>query len=194
MRTRILALSAVALLAAVSLMASERFSYVYKRGQQSHIRSTGEKIATVVRKAKQWSGELVWARRNGREYLIRDAATLVEVRGAFAELDAMEPTMREAERRMRPYEERMEVAERRVDAIGDQLDDDDLTDATRAALERKLESAERDMEAIEREMAKVERAMEDVENEMERREEIAERRFEQIVIRAIESGRAERVD
>lgn len=193
MRMRMLALSALALSAA-TLFASERFSYVYKRGEHSHLRSSGETIERIVRKSKQWAGEFVWVQREGREYLIRDAATLVEVRAAFAELDAMQPAMREAEARVRPFEEKMSVVERRVDALSDQLDDEDLTEATRGWIEEKLRIAERDMEAIEREMAKVERAMEKVENEMDRREEIAERRFEQIVLRAIGKGKAERLD
>lgn len=184
------------LLLVTTVSAADRsgFSYIYKRGDQAHLRTNGASIDSLVRISRRWSGELVWLRRHGRSYLIRDAAVLLSVRGAFAEMHALEPRLRAAEERRRPVEVKMEAIEERMDRLSDQLDDDRLGDATRESLEARLREAERAMSAIEGEHRAVERAAEEIEEEMERLEKTAEQKFEQIVVRAIEQGKAKRVD
>lgn len=193
MRTRWIAfallLSAVA--AGMLTAGDQPMSYVYKRGDGTYARINGS-IDQIGKVAKKYGGEFVWVRSDGRNYVIRDAATLAEVREAFREVEAMEPSLREVESRLKPYEERMDAVEQRVDAFGDQLDDEDLGESARDSIEAKLRDAEDDMRDLERQMAHIEREMEKLEKESERREKIAERQFEQIIERAIERGVATR--
>ena len=195
MRTRLLvfALLLFAVVAGVLTAGDKSMSYVYKRGDSSYTRLSGP-ISMIGAVAKRYGREFVWVRTNGRSYVIRDAATLTAVRNAFREVEAMEPSLREVEKRLQPFERQMETIEERVDAFGDQLDDENLGDSTRDAIEAKLRDAENDLRDVERRMAGIEREMERLEKEVEKREEVAEERFERIVKRAIETGVAERAD
>jgi chromosome segregation ATPase len=195
MRTRLLAFALLLLAAAAGVVTAgdKSMSYVYRRGDSSYTRINGpiDKIGSMT---KRYGNEFVWVRSNGRSYVIRDAATLAEVRNAFREVEAMEPSLRAIEQRLKPFEDQMEAIEQRVDAFGDQLDDEDLGESTRNAIEAKLRDAEDDMRDVERRMNSIEREMERLEKEVDKREEAAEERFERIVKRAIESGAAEPAD
>jgi chromosome segregation ATPase len=195
MRTRLLvfALLLFAVVAGVLTAGDKSMSYIYKRGDNSYTRLSGS-IDRIGAVAKRYGSEFVWVRTNGRSYVIRDAATLAAVRNAFREVEAMEPSLREVEKRLKPFEKQMETIEQRVDAFGDQLDDEDLGESTRDAIEAKLRDAEDAMRDVERRMAGIEREMERLEREVEKREEVAEERFERLVKRAIESGVAEKAD
>lgn len=192
MRTRLIAL-ALLVFAAVLTTAKQRFTYIYKRGDSTHARISGafDRIGEV---SKKYGNEFVWLRMDGRSYLIRDAGTLADVRNAFRHLDEMEPSLREVERRLRPFEREFEKFEERVDALGDSLDDERLSEATRDDIEEKMRVAEEKMRAVEEKMRVVEREQERLEKESERREVIAEKRFEEIVERAVKQGIAQRVD
>lgn len=179
---------------ATSVTGAEQFSYIYKQGDHTHIRSNSG-IEKMVSLSKRWSGEYVWLKRGGKQYLIRDAAVLAQVRAAFADLHAYEPQLRAAEERLRPVERKMDRIEERMDDISDRLgDDEDLDSATRADLERQLRQAEQEFEELERSFRPAERETERMEREHDRLEEIAEERFEKIVFRAVDEGKAERVD
>jgi chromosome segregation ATPase len=195
MRTRLLvfALLLFAVAAGVLTAGDRSMSYIYKRGDGLYTRMSGsiDKIGAV---AKRYGSEFVWVRTNGRSYVIRDAATLAAVRDAFREVEAMEPSLREVENRLKPFEKQMDAIEERVDTFGDQLDDEHLGESRRDAIEAKLRDAEDDMRDVERRMAGIEREMERLEKEVEKREEVAEGRFERIVERAIESGVAAKAD
>jgi hypothetical protein len=174
--------------------ASGYFSYIYKNGDVTHMRSSTD-IETMVALSKRWSGEYVWLKRDGRSYLIRDAGVLAEVRSAFAEMHAYEPTLRAAHERLHPLERKMERIERQMDRLGDRLsDDDDLDRDTRRSLEEQLRKAEAEFQELEHDFKPAERESERMERELDRLERIAEERFEKIVIRAIDSGRVQRVD
>jgi septal ring factor EnvC (AmiA/AmiB activator) len=192
MRTRLLTLAL--LLTAGVLMAEERpMSYIYKRGEGLYTRISGAAIDRIGDVAKKYGDEFVWVRVSGRNYVIRDAAALAEVRGAFAAVEAMEPSLHAIEQRMKPFEREMEKIEERVDSLGDRLDDESLSESARDAIEDRLHAAENEMRAVEDKMQVVEREMERIENESEKREAAAEDRFEEIVERAIARGVAERV-
>ena len=181
MRFKLLAISLV--VAAVAVAGTpDRFAYIFKRGNDSIMRINGS-IEEFQRIAKRWPGEYIWVRRNGREYLIRDAAVLAAARNAFAQMEALEPAMREAEKRLRPIEKKFEAIEERLD----ELEDGESPD-------RQIREAERQLRAAEAELREAEGALERIEKEVERREEIAEKKFEEIAIRAIEGGKARRVD
>ena len=164
MRAALLALS---LLIAASCFASDDFPYVFQRGKGSILRVQGS-IESFTRIAKRWSGQYIWVRVGGRDYLIRDAAVLAAANAAFAEMDAMQPQVRAADARYRPIAEKFEAIE------------DDEDHPNYRELERAYEAAEREVERLE--------------DEMERREAVAEKKFEKIVLRAIDGGKAQRVD
>lgn len=191
MRTRTLAF-ALAVLIATAALAKTGFSYVYKRGEESYTRINGS-IDRIGEVARKYGKEFVWVVLDGREYVIRDAATLAEVRNAFRDVEALEPALNEAEAKLRPYEKELDRIEKRVDAAGDRLDDESLSDSDRDALEARLRQAEEEMHAVEQKMKGLEREMERIEKESERREAAAEKRFEAIVERVVERGIAERV-
>lgn len=187
---------AFVLLLALSASAAgpSNFPYIYKSGSTTHMRSS-DNIEKMVKLSKRWSGDFIWLRKDGQQWLIRDAAVLATVRAAFAGMHALEPRLRAAEERRHPYEHKMEAVEKRMDRISDQLGDDDtLTAATRRSLETRLRALEVEFESIERDARGIEREAEALEDEMERLEEIAERKFEQLVLRAVAQGRAERVN
>lgn len=183
MRKLLLLLALVALTASAS--DRSRFTYIYKSGGHTHMRSSMD-IERIVKISKRWEGDYVWLRLDGREWLIRDAAVLAEVRGAYAEMHALEPTMRAAAAQRHPYEVKLEALEKKIDALSDD-DDEGVNDA-------RVRELERQMQAIEREYAAVERKAEKLEEEMDRLEEIAEAKFEVIVLRAVRQGKAARVD
>ena len=192
MRTRLIALALLGC-AALVITAKPRIEYIYKRSGSMHTRISGsfDRIGEV---ARRYHGEFVWLRMDGRNYLIRDAATLAEVRSTFRPVEELEPSLREVERRLKPFEQEMEQVEERVDELGDSLDDDRLTDATRDDIEDKIRDAETKMRAIEDKARVIERELERLEQESERRETIAEKKFEELVVRAVRQGIAERVD
>ena len=192
MRTRLIALALLGC-AALVITAKPRIEYIYKRSGSMHTRISGsfDRIGEV---ARRYHGEFVWLRMDGRNYLIRDAATLAEVRSTFRPVEELEPSLREVERRLKPFEQEMEQVEERIDELGDSLDDDRLTDATRDDIEDKIRDAETKMRAIEDKARVIERELERLEQESERRETIAEKKFEELVVRAVRQGIAERVD
>jgi chromosome segregation ATPase len=181
MRHKLIVLSLV--VAAVALAGTpDRFAYVYKRGDSTMMRINGS-LENYQRIAKRWSGEYIWVNRNGRQFLIRDAAVLAAARGAFTELEKLEPALRAAEEKLRPIEKQAEAIEDRIE---------DLEDNER--LEAKLREAERQLQAMEGQLQAAEREVERIDEQMERLEEIAEKKFEAIVLRAIDAGKAQRVD
>jgi chromosome segregation ATPase len=194
MRTRLLVLALLlsAVVAGVLSADDDRMSYIYRHGDGATMRISGAGMDHLGATAKKYGNEFVWVRISGRSYVIRDAATLAEVREAFREAEAMAPSVRAVEQRLKPYEQQMEAVEERIDSLSDRLDDERLGDSAREGIEQKLRQAERDMRSIEQQMSGIEREMEKLENEMERREAAGEDRFERIVERAIERGVAER--
>jgi DNA repair exonuclease SbcCD ATPase subunit len=194
MRTRLLAL--VLLVAAVATLViaaprSTKSSYIYKRGDSTYMSGSLDDLKALQ---GRYGTEFVWTRQGGREYVITDRAVLDSVRAAFAELDAKERPLKEIERHLEPHERELDRIERRVDDLDDELEDEDLPESTRATLERQLQVAEDEMRKVEDRMRGLEQELERVEREMERFEEAAEAKFERIVERAIDDGKATRVD
>jgi len=199
MRTRLIALALLVsgAVAGAIVAGNQPITYIYKRGDSHYTRLSGpfnESIDRMVKATKKYGNEFVWLRKNGRNYVIRDARTLAEVRQAFREVEAMEPSLREVERRLKPFEREMEEIEERVDALGDSLDDEEMAESTRNSIEARLRDAEEALRAVEAKANVIEREMERLEKQSEKLEEVAEKRFEAIVERAVDSGVAERVE
>jgi len=182
---------ASALLAAVlSVSAGQRFSYVFARSDGSNITLTHGSLEDVLRLQKRFSGAYLWASRDGRQYLIRDAAVLDEVRRAAAGLEALGTEQRALDTKMKPVERRHERLERELDALTDREDDEDETPAERARI-RELENQLRDLERELRPYENQERRLENRERDLER---VFDAEVERIVERAIRNGTAGRVD
>jgi chromosome segregation ATPase len=197
MRTRLLVLALLLSAIAAGVLTAgskDSMSYIYRRGDGLHTRISGAGINRIGAVAKKYGDEFVWVRLSGRQYVIRDAATLAEVRSVFREVEAMEPSLHAVEKRLKPFEEKMEDVEERVDSLSDRLDDESLGESARDAIEAKMRDAERDMHAVEKQMEGIEREMETLEREVERREAAAEDRFQLLVERSIDRGVAQRVD
>lgn len=196
MRTRLMALALLvsAVLASVIVAANAPISYIYKRADRGYIRISNQFYDGLGKLSKKYGDEFVWLRMNGRNYLIRDAKTLGEVREAFRHVDALDPSMQAVERRLKPFEKEIETIEERIDTFSDSLDDERLSEAKREAFEEKMREAEEAMRAVEVKMRVVEREMERLEKEIEKRQAVAEERFQKILVRAVDQGIAERVE
>ena len=191
MRTLCLAL----LLTATAALAGDGPPYVFKRGDSSHIR--GIAIRSIGKIVRRWSGDYIWTRRDGREYLIRDAVTLNEARQAFAELDAMARRVDAFHRgRLHPVEKRQETLEDKIESIEARLEDEgrNLSDSERRALEARKRELREQQRAVERELRPLEDEERRLDDHHEALEEEAEAELEQIIRRAIRRGVAERVD
>ena len=190
-------LLALLLLLAAALTLSARsgsgLSYMFRRGD-SQIISGNLPIDGLGRLADRYKGDFLWARVDGREYLIRDAATLAAARGAFLEVDAFHARYHGIHEKMKPVERRHRSLERQIDDLGDTLsDDDDLTRAQRAEMEAKLAKLEAEMKPVQAELQRLETQEEKLDREMEPLEEAAERRLEEIILDAILRGLAGRL-
>lgn len=197
MRYRLLAVLLLAAAAVAGTFASfgdSRTSYVHRRGDRTTMMTISGGIPDLNALTRRYGSEYVWARQEGREYIITDAAVLAEVRAAFAKLDEVEAPMRGLEERMKPHEREMEKIESRLDALADQLDDEDLSDSARDAIEEKMQAVEKERQAVEDRMEVVEREMETLSDRIERHAEAAEAQLEQLVNRAVRSGKALRLD
>ncbi|HUP60609.1 MAG TPA: hypothetical protein VNA69_09350 [Thermoanaerobaculia bacterium] len=167
---------------------ADNFSYVYSRAEGSATISRGS-LKEVLRLKERFTGTYLWARLDGREYLIRDAAALAQVRTAFVPMEALRPPQRALHAKMRPIERRVDRLEREIDSITDRDDDEELTDADR----ERLHVLKRDLREARREL----RVYEDEERKLDEREEVLEKVFdaeiERIVKQAVRRGVAERV-
>jgi hypothetical protein len=179
------------LLLALPLFAADRFSYVYSRPEGSDTISRGS-LEEVVRLKKHFgNGAYLWARLDGTEYMIRDAAVLDEVRVALRPLDALRPQQRSLQAKMHPLEQREERLESEMDAITDRRDDGERMSADDEA---RLDDLRRDLRDVRREL----RVYEAEERTLDRREDELDKVFdaeiERIVRQAVRSGAARRLD
>ncbi len=194
MRTRLAALTLLVTVTAASLAtAGSGARYVWQRGQGSMVMMNGN-LDEIGRFRKQYGNEYIWIRQpNGAQYVITDRAVLNEVAAAYAELDRAQAPMEQLERRMHPHEEEMDRLSDRIEALAEQLGDENLSDARRRDLERRMNAIEKEMNRVEEKMESVSGEMERLSDVIERESAKAERRFETIVARAIRAGKAKRV-
>jgi hypothetical protein len=199
MRIRIAALAAtiLALLVTSAAVARDRFAYIFKRApHETTIRVTSHwPDAEMLKRVDSFGDRYIYIRRGGVGYVITDAATLADADEAYREVDALRPSARAAEQRLRPYERELEAAERKLDAISDRLDDDEnLSEAERAELEVKMRAAEEGMREIEERMRGMEEEAERLDKKMDALEDRAEERLEQVIERALANGVARKID
>lgn len=186
MRRTILA-SAV-LLAAVSITAGQRFSYIYARAGSNAIISKGS-LDEILRLKERFTGTYLWVRLDGREYLIRDANAIAEVDRACQPLRALEPEQRALRHKMKPLEHREDQLEDQIDEITDRDDDEEMTEAMRA----RLRDLEQQLRVVERELKQYEREEEVLDRREDELDRVFDSEVQRIAERAIRNGIAERV-
>lgn len=171
--TRLAFLSLAILLVATTVTAAARDSYVLHFGGNRNSMTMSGSLQDFQAIRGQLDGDYLWARRNGKTYVITDRARLAEVWDYFASQRALRPEQKEIERQTRKLE-------KESDALEDAEDDDHrLTRAEQARLE--------ELRAQEKELGRRERALDEREEELER---IAERKLWQFVDRSIGDGSA----
>ncbi|HEX8620045.1 MAG TPA: hypothetical protein VF911_20865 [Thermoanaerobaculia bacterium] len=195
MRTRILTILVLVVSAAMSVLsASERTSYIYKRGDSTTMMKVDGDLPNMKTLFKRFGNEFIWTRQGARQYVVTDAAVLTEVRGAMAKLESVEAPMKALEARMKPHTRQMEAVSKQMEALAGRFEDGDLSAVTEKSFEQKMQALDKEMKAIEARMEGVEREMERVTKDIDKHAAIAERRLEEIVVRAIRGGKAVRVD
>lgn len=168
---------------------ADDFSYVFTRTGQALI-SGNLNLDSVLALRKRYDGDYLWARRNGRTYLIRDARVIAEARAAFADADALHVEYESIAARMRPLERREEKLEEQIDRIGDAISDGEMDDP---AMEAKLRELHEQLKPVARELRSLEAEEERLDAREEKLVEVAERELRRIVDRAIANGTAERL-
>jgi predicted nucleic acid-binding Zn-ribbon protein len=169
-------------------------SYIFKRGDRSYVVAGNFNIHNIEKVVNRWDGAYLWAKLDGREYLIRDNGVMDEARKAFAHLEANQAESDAIEARMRPVEKRVDELERSIDKLSDRIgDDEDLTASERRALETRVRELEKQMKPLEAQLRELEREEERFDQKQEVLEEAAEKKLEEIIRRAIARGAAERL-
>jgi len=107
------------------------------------------------------TGPYLWVRLDGREYVLRDAAVLGEVKKTFAPLDVFEREQSALARKMKPFERRAEDLENHVDRLTDTEDELSTEDEQRLRfLEQQLRDAERELRPFEEQERELDRRVE----------------------------------
>src|SRR4051794_26114363 len=86
----------------------DRFTYVYSRGSRGDVIMTHGSVQALMRIRNRFSGVYIYACLDGREYLVRDAASLDDAHRAIAPLDALQEEMEPLRKKMKPLEDREE--------------------------------------------------------------------------------------
>ncbi|HJW96113.1 MAG TPA: hypothetical protein VJ901_21070 [Thermoanaerobaculia bacterium] len=137
-------------IAAVSLMGSSarRDAYIISSGDNNTYQAASS-LDELQSVRKRVTGRYIWVRRDGREYVIRDEATMARVKTLFAPLSALHPEQKAISRE-----------EVRLDREADRLSDKEhLTSAERQRL-RDLREQLRDVERREKALDDKEEALE----------------------------------
>jgi DNA repair exonuclease SbcCD ATPase subunit len=163
----------------------DRDSYVFMHGNQWM--STNIDLSEMRELRRVGSGDLLWFRRGGKEYVIQDKVLLQEAKGLFAPLRALDPEREEIHRRERALdrqEEELDREEEEIDRIQDRLsddDDEDGEDPPRLVSDeelRDLERRSRELEDRKRPLREEQRKIEELERAFDRKEDALEKKAE----------------
>jgi DNA repair exonuclease SbcCD ATPase subunit len=169
--------------------AKDRFAYSYHRGREGTVTMMHGSLDEWLRlKDRLGSGRYLWARLDGREYVIRDEDTLDALDEQFKPHRALYREIEKLNAQMEPIERRIDRLEDEYDRLSNAQDDGELTPDQKARLRelyRLLKQAELEL-----------RVFEDRERELERREEEVDRHIDAAVRAAVEkavrTGKADR--
>jgi hypothetical protein len=138
--------------------------------------SSNQSVPQMEAMRARYQGDYVWFRRNGKVYLVRDAARLEEARRIFdadPERDSLERERSAFERRERELDREQDRLEEASDEMQDSDDDEEGPKLDEAGL-RRLE----EVRAKRREVASQMRELEAKDRELDRREDAIEKRDE----------------
>ena len=172
---------------ALATAADSRFAYSYQRHSDGNVSVMHGSLNDWLRiKRMLGPGTYLWARLDGREYVIRDAGFLAELERTFKPNREVNRELRKVNDEIEEYEQRVESLEEKIDAIRDR--DHELSSAESARL-RELEN---DLRQAERAL----KPFEQRQRELERREEEIDKRVDaavqDMVKKAVRDGVAQR--
>lgn len=173
------------LLLSITATASERRSYFFRHGDTNIISGGAIDVTSAVARTRSYDGDVFWARIDGREFVIRDEATLARIDRLFEPMHATDPDMERLHAKMRPIEAR----ERKLDREADELSDRDEDDAPLTVAERDhLRDLHRQLKDIESQLRDLEREEDALDHKRDALEADAERQMWRVVDEAIRNG------
>lgn len=181
------------LAAALTLSAAETMRYILKRGESSHAVLGGNiNVNNIDKLLNRFDGDYLWAKIDGKEYLIRDRNVMNEAARAFVHVEANQAEYHALERRMRPIERKHDQLEETIDDLGDGLSDhpERYSETEERNIELQIRRLEEQMKPLEAQLRELEREEERLDQKQETLEEAAEKQLEQIIRKAIRSGAA----
>ena len=166
-----------------------RDAYVLALDDQSVIMN--ESIEALKTFRNRYDGDVLWFRRHGETYVVRDHGKLEEARGLFTEMRALEPEQKELARRQRIVDRKEESLDRERDALEDRDDDEDRADRDPSTDRRirELDAALRDIRGESRRLDEEERVLD---RRSEALEAAAEAKLWSLIDQWIGSGEAQR--
>jgi chromosome segregation ATPase len=176
---------------------SSRQADAYSISRCGHFLSTNVSVEDVRAVQERFSGDFLWVRRAGREYLIRDGRILDEAQALFAPLEETEPERAALARQQARLQSQQDALDREQEELEQELDR--LADDPEPGEEgdRSLERRQRDLESRMRALEQQERKLEAVERSIERRDEEIERKAEaqlwRLIDRTLASGQVSSV-
>jgi chromosome segregation ATPase len=182
----------LAFLLLLALAASaDEFSYMLSRDGTTII-SGNVDISHIERINGRLDPPYLWARRGGKEYLIRHVPTLAAAQAVFRDSDGLHAEYERLRARMEPVEQQENDIEEEMDDLSDDLSDrDDLSGTQRSQMEKRVEELERRLGPVRKQL----RALEAEEERLDAREEqltaAAEKKLRDVIDRAIASGLAQ---
>jgi len=164
--------------------AARRDAYVlYRAGGNSCMNVS---VADLEALQSQLSGDFLWFRRSGREYLISDRAVINEAERCFDALRTLTPEQEALAERNRALDREEEALDRESDASDDGDDDgkrDPRLDERRRAIETRL----RALEERQRDLATEERILDEREAVLEK---AGEAKLDLVINEALRRGAA----
>jgi hypothetical protein len=139
----------------------ERFyALVNKRGK--HINSQGSLDMDSIDTLKKLpDGEVLWFRRDGRDWVVTDPAVLARTRDAWRATDALGKKMEPLSAQMEAHGDRMEALGEKMEALSERHEP---TERMRAA-EREMRALSRKQRALSREQGVLQDRMEELDEE-----------------------------
>ena len=164
-------------------------TYVLVHGSHQVISGSNISIERALAKRDAYGSNFLWFRDDGKDYVVRDAATLDRIERLWDAQRAFDPEAKRIEKELRPLERRESELDDEIDELTDRDEGPELT----AAEERKLEQLRREMDALRPKLRALERQEEAIDRKRDAAEAEAERRMVPILEDAIRSGVADRV-
>jgi len=145
-------------------------SYVLVTGSNQLRSGPNISLDTALAKRDTYGSDFLWFKKDNRQYLIRDAATLQRINQLFDNAHAEKVEAKRIKRELRPLEHRESQLDREIDSLTDR-DDPPLTAAEKSHLSdlrREMEELRPKMRALEREEEEIDRKRDALEAQAER--------------------------